>query len=122
MAPASMALTTSVLFAAGLYQFTPSKKACLRRCWYPRWVFASDDAGSGAMSGLREGLVQGWVCLGCCWALMLVMFAVGIMNIFWMALIGLFAIVEKTGNGRVIGRIAGTILLVWAATLLVIST
>ena len=55
------------------------------------------------------------------WALMLVMFAVGIMNLFWMALIGLFAIVEKTGNGSAVGRLAGAILLVWAAALLVIS-
>lgn len=117
MAPASMALTTSVLFAAGLYQFTPSKKACLRRCWYPRWVFASDDARPGAMSGLREGLVQGWVCLGCCWAVMTVMFAVGLMNIVWIALLGALMAIEKTFPSRILPPAIGAVLLVWAGIL-----
>jgi predicted metal-binding membrane protein len=52
---------------------------------------------------------------------MLVMFAVGVTNIFWMALIGLFALVEKQVEGRWTSRVAGTILLVWAAMLLVVS-
>ncbi|TIW31453.1 MAG: DUF2182 domain-containing protein, partial [Mesorhizobium sp.] len=59
--------------------------------------------------------------LGCCWALMLVMFAVGVMNLFWMALIGLFTLIEKPTAGRLPTRIAGAILLVWAAALLVVS-
>lgn len=117
MAPASMALTTSVLFAAGLYQFTPSKNACLRRCWYPRWVFATGDASSGALSGLREGLVQGWVCLGCCWAVMTVMFAVGLMNIVWIALLGALMAVEKTFPSRFLPPAIGGVLLVWAGVL-----
>ncbi|TIR47139.1 MAG: DUF2182 domain-containing protein, partial [Mesorhizobium sp.] len=60
-------------------------------------------------------------CLGCCWALMLVMFAVGAMNIFWMALISLFALIEKQTAGRVAGQVSGAILLVWAAALLLVS-
>jgi predicted metal-binding membrane protein len=111
----------AALALAGGWQFSTLKDACLTKCRAPfstlfgRW-------SNRAVGVFRLGMEQGLWCLGCCWALMLVMFAVGIMNIFWMALIGLFAMVEKTGNGRVIGRIAGTILLVWAATLLVIST
>lgn len=113
-------VAAAALALAGAWQFSSLKEACLTKCRAPfstlfgRW---SNRAGGVYRLGMEQGL---W-CLGCCWALMLVMFAVGVMNIFWMALIGLFAIVEKTGNGRVIGRIAGTILLVWAATLLVIS-
>jgi predicted metal-binding membrane protein len=64
---------------------------------------------------------QGVWCLGCCWALMLVMFAVGVMSVFWMALIGLFTLIEKQTAGRLPTRIAGAILLVWATALLVVS-
>ncbi|TYC65747.1 DUF2182 domain-containing protein [Stappia sp. BW2] len=117
MAPASMALTASVLLAAGLYQFTPAKKACLSRCWYPRWVFVTDEASAGVLSGLREGLVQGWVCLGCCWAVMTVMFAVGLMNIVWIALLGALMAVEKTFPSKILPPAIGTVLLVWAGIL-----
>lgn len=117
MAPASMALTTSVLFAAGLYQFTPSKWSCLQRCWHPRWVFAANEGVPGFLSGYREGLVQGWVCLGCCWAVMTVMFAVGLMNIIWIALLGAVMAVEKTFPGRVLPYAIGVLLLAWAGFL-----
>lgn len=117
MAPASLALTTSVLFAAGLYQFTPSKQACLARCWYPRWAFAGGDAGRGLVTGFREGLVQGWACLGCCWAVMTVMFAVGLMNVLWIALLGGLMAIEKTFPNRYLPYAIGTGLLAWAAFL-----
>ncbi len=116
MAPASLALTTSVLFAAGLYQFTPAKRACLERCWYPRWVSSGED-NTGWSAGLREGLVQGRVCLGCCWAVMTVMFAVGLMNIIWIALLGGLMAVEKTFPSRVFPNAIGVVLLLWSATL-----
>ena len=70
---------------------------------------------------LRLGAEQGVWCLGCCWALMLVMFAVGTMNIFWMALVGLFTVVEKQTSGSLATRLAGAILLVWATALLLVS-
>ncbi len=109
-----------VLAIAGLWQFTPMKDACLRKCRAPfatlfgRWT----DRPAGV---LRLGAEQGLWCLGCCWALMLVMFVVGLMNIFWMALAGVFAIVEKQGRGKTASRVAGAILLVWATALLVVS-
>ena len=113
-------LGAGALAVAGAWQFSKLKDACLTKCRAPfstlfgRW--------SNRPFGIfKLGMEQGVWCLGCCWALMLVMFAVGIMNLFWMALIGLFAIVEKTGNGSAVGRLAGAILLVWAAALLVIS-
>jgi len=110
----------AALGIAGLYQFSGLKQACLRKCRNPfstlfaRW---SDRPARIFRLGLEQG---GW-CLGCCWALMLVMFAVGIANIFWMALIGLFSVVEKQVQGRWTSRLAGAILLVWAAALLVVS-
>lgn len=113
-------LAAASLTVAGLWQFSSIKEACLTKCRAPfatlfgRWT----DRPAGIF---RLGVEQGLWCLGCCWALMLVMFAVGIMNLFWMALIGLFAVVEKTGKGRAFSRVAGAILLVWAAALLVVS-
>ena len=117
MAPASLALTTSVLFAAGLYQFMPAKAACLHRCWYPRWNFAGGPTGHGLVSGYREGLYQGLICLGCCWAIMTVMFAVGLMNIIWIALLGGLMALEKTFASHVFPKLIGAILIGWAALL-----
>ncbi|MES0882069.1 DUF2182 domain-containing protein [Roseibium sp. SCP14] len=117
MAPVSLALTTSVLFAAGLYQFTPAKRACLQRCWYPRWSFSVDTGSNRMTNGLREGLVQGWACLGCCWAVMTVMFAVGLMNIVWIALLGAVMALEKTFPSRIFPVAIGVFLISWAAFL-----
>ncbi|MER9297375.1 DUF2182 domain-containing protein [Mesorhizobium sp. M0621] len=108
------------LLIAGLYQFSGLKEACLTKCKNPFSIlFANWSARS--VSIFRLGVAQGIWCLGCCWALMLVMFAVGVMNIFWMALIGLFTLIEKQTASRVPTRLAGAILLVWAAALLVVS-
>ncbi|BCG94607.1 DUF2182 domain-containing protein [Mesorhizobium sp. 131-2-1] len=108
------------LLIAGLYQFSGLKEACLTKCRNPFAIlFANWSAKAGRIFQL--GLEQGLWCLGCCWALMLVMFAVGAMNIFWMALIGLFTLIEKQTTGRMASRIAGAILLVWGAALLLVS-
>lgn len=117
MAPVSMALTTSVLLAAGLYQFTPAKRACLERCWYPRWSFARNRGDYGIQSAFREGGAQGWICLGCCWAVMTVMFAVGLMNILWIAVLGAVMAMEKTFPSRVLPIGIGIFLLVWGGAL-----
>ncbi len=84
----------ALLIVAGLYQWTPWKDACLTQCRTPmqfllaRWK----DGKSGA---LRMSFEHGLYCIGCCWALMLVLFAVGAMNMLWVAAIMLFVIVEK---------------------------
>ncbi|WP_352703942.1 DUF2182 domain-containing protein [Mesorhizobium sp. M0195] len=109
------------LSIAGLYQFSRLKEVCLDKCRNPFSIlFANWSARPIRI--LRLGMKQGLWCLGCCWALMLVMFAVGVMNVFWMALIGLFSLVEKQTAGNLPTRLAGAILLVWAAALLVVST
>lgn len=108
------------LAAAGAWQFSPLKEACLKKCRAPfAALFARWSTASGGV--FRLGAEQGVWCLGCCWALMLVMFVVGTMNVFWMALIGTFAVVEKREASRWPARIAGAILLVWALALLVVS-
>ncbi|MER9925801.1 DUF2182 domain-containing protein [Mesorhizobium sp. M0048] len=111
----------AALSIAGLYQFSWLKGVCLDKCRNPFSVlFANWSARPIRI--LRLGMKQGLWCLGCCWALMLVMFAVGVMNVFSMALIGLFSLVEKQTAGNLPTRLAGAILLVWAAALVVVST
>ncbi len=120
LAPMRGAAGAAALAIAGLYQFSGLKDACLTRCRDPfATLFARWSDRVAAI--LRLGLAQGVWCLGCCWALMLVMFAVGIMNPFWMALLAVFTLVEKQATGRKLQRISGAILLVWAGALLVVS-
>jgi predicted metal-binding membrane protein len=69
----------------------------------------------------KLGMEQGVWCLGCCWALMLIMLAVGSMNVIWMAALTLFAFLEKTGSGRVTSRIVGAIVGLWGVVLIVSS-
>jgi predicted metal-binding membrane protein len=114
------AIAGAVLILAGLYQFSGLKEACLKKCRNPfsilfaRWTTSRRGI-------FRLGAEQGLWCLGCCWALMLVMFAVGVMNVFWMALIAVFATVEKQSSSRLPSIASGAILLVWGAALLVMS-
>ncbi len=114
MAPASLAVTASVLIAAGIYQFTPAKRSCLNRCWYPHWAFAGK---SGNLGSIREGIVQGLACLGCCWAVMTVMFAVGIMNVVWIAILGAIMAAEKTFPSFWFPRVIGFFCLFWGGGL-----
>lgn len=108
------------LAIAGGYQFSGLKEACLEKCRNPFATLFSNWSSHGTAI-FRLGLRQGLWCLGCCWALMLVMFAVGLMNVFWMALMALFALAERQLPGRAVGRTAGAILLVWAGALLLVS-
>ncbi|MET0482517.1 MAG: DUF2182 domain-containing protein [Aestuariivirgaceae bacterium] len=87
--------TGVLLLVAGLWQFAPMKHACLTRCRAPMPFFLahwSERAGDVLRMGLRQGLD----CLGCCGALMMLMFAAGAMNLLWMAALGLVMILEKT--------------------------
>lgn len=84
-----------VLVIAGLYQFTGWKAACLKACRSPLSFLMTHDFGSGWIGAARTGLSHGLSCLGCCWALMAVLFAVGLMNLAWMALIAVIFLAEK---------------------------
>jgi len=112
MAASSPRIGGAILCAAGVYQLTPFKRACLMRCQSPlgflmtRWR----DGTSGA---LQMGMRHGAYCLGCCWALMCVLFVVGVMNLVWVATLALFVSFEKIGaSGAVVARVAGAAMIV----------
>ena len=91
---ASPLLAAAVFIGAGLYQFSRLKHACLTLCQRPfPFFFANWTAEPGGV--FRLGLSQGLYCLGCCWALMLVMLAAGAMNVIWMAALGVAMTIEK---------------------------
>lgn len=106
MASASGLFSGAVLLAAGIYQFTPLKHACLTQCQRP-FPFFFAHWETTAKGVFRLGLQQGLYCLGCCWAMMLVMFAVGVMNVVWMAAFGIVMTIEKIGSGRTFSHIVG---------------
>ena len=110
MAAASPRLGGAILIVAGAYQLTPAKGACLRHCQSPLGFLMSNwrDGASGA---LRMGLRHGSYCLGCCWALMCVLFAVGIMNLAWVGVLTAFILLEKVGrSGARVARIGGVLM------------
>jgi len=83
--------TGALLVAAGVYQVLPLKHACLRRCRNPLG-FLRDHAGE---SPLRVGIIHGAYCVGCCAGLMVVLLALGMMNVVWMALVAAAVLAEK---------------------------
>ena len=99
MAPVSGLFSGALFIAAGLYQFSALKHACLTQCQHPfQFFFANWQTTSRGVFGL--GVRQGLFCLGCCWAMMAVIFAVGVMNVIWMAAIGIVMTIEKIGTGK----------------------
>jgi predicted metal-binding membrane protein len=97
-----------VLLAAGIYQLTPLKTACLSQCQSPLFFihrhggFRADASGS-----FRLGLAHGAYCVGCCWAPMALLFVGGVINLLWIAAISGFVLIEKiVPGGRLISRIA----------------
>lgn len=111
MASASGLFSGSVFIAAGFYQFSPLKLACLARCQQP-FAFFFTRWETKARGVFRLGLEQGVLCLGCCWAMMLVMFAVGVMNVVWMAALGIVMTVEKILSGRRFSQAVGVVMIV----------
>lgn len=83
-----------VIVAAAAYQLTPLKDACLRRCRGPL-MFLLEAWRPGRTGALRTGIEHGGWCVGCCWALMAALFALGVMSVGWMALIAALIAIEK---------------------------
>jgi predicted metal-binding membrane protein len=103
----------AVLVAAGLFQFTPLKAACLAHCRTPLGFFLSSWR-DGPRGAFRMGLEHGRYCVGCCWALMIVAFALGVMNLAWMAVLTLGLSIEKIApRGPLVGRAFGALLTAW---------
>ncbi len=123
VSPVSMALANrdaaaALLIAAGLYQLTPLKHSCLRRCRSPA-LFLSRHYEPGPSGAFRLGLLHGTYCVGCCWLLMALLFVGGIMNLIWIAGLTLLVAAEKLVPGGLwLARIAGIGMLVWGAALL----
>jgi predicted metal-binding membrane protein len=121
MALASMTVAGGVLIAAGIYQWTPLKQACLRHCRSPlefllfHW---RDGAGGALASGMRHGVF----CLGCCWMLMALLFVGGIMNPAWIGGIALLVLIEKVLPwGGWMGRATGAVMVAWGAATLAMT-
>lgn len=85
-----------ILVGAGLYQLTPWKDACLSHCRSPLH-FIMMHWQEGRFGALRMGARHGWYCIGCCWALMAVLFVVGVMNLAWMGILALAIFLERVG-------------------------
>jgi predicted metal-binding membrane protein len=112
------AIAPAVLVLAGLFQFSSLKDACLRACRHPA-SFLHRHYRRGARGGFELGGRHGLFCVGCCWALMLVMFAAGAANLVWMAGLTALMVYEKTRpSGATTVPLTGAVLLAVGSTLL----
>jgi predicted metal-binding membrane protein len=118
MEPASPALGAALLAVAGLYQLTPLKHACLRACRSPLALLAGRPQ-PGSRGAFRLGITHGVYCLGCCWALMLLLFAGGVMNLAVIAALTGWVLVEKLlPFGERSARVSGVLLIATAGWML----
>jgi predicted metal-binding membrane protein len=119
MAAQSAALAGGIFLLAGLYQWTPLKNACLSHCQSPL-AFLTKEWREGAWGAFVMGLRHGLFCVGCCWALMALLFAAGVMNLLWVAAIAIFVLAEKLlPRGLLLGRASGALLVAWGVFLIV---
>jgi predicted metal-binding membrane protein len=103
----SAALNAALLAVAGVYQFSPLKNICLARCRTP-FGFLLGEWRPGARGGFVMGLRHGLFCLGCCWALMALLFVGGVMNLAWIAALSLAVAAEKMApRGALVARALG---------------
>jgi predicted metal-binding membrane protein len=118
MAASSAQLGGAILVGAGAYQLTPLKGSCLVRCQSPLG-FLMSNWRDGAGGAFRMGLGHGIHCVGCCWAMMLVLLVVGVMNLVWVGVLTGFILLEKLGSkGFGLARVGGVTLIVWGVVLL----
>ncbi len=115
-------LVGGILFlAAGLYQLTPLKQACLNHCRSPL-AFVVNHWRDGPRGALGMGLAHGLYCLGCCWVLMALLFVGGVMNLVWVAALAIVVLAEKLFvGGPWIARLGGGVLAVYGVWLLVLG-
>lgn len=109
-ASASRWLAASVLVAAGAYQFTALKHRMLSRCRSPLG-FVLNEWRDGRVGGLVMGVHHGVLCLGCCWALMGLLFVLGVMNLWWIALLATAVLVEKFTRSDLLPKALGAVMI-----------
>jgi len=118
MASTSPVLSGGLLVVAGVFQWTPLKRACLKGCRSPL-SFLLSEWRDGTAGAFVMGLRHGSYCLGCCWILMALLFVAGVMNLFWVALIALFVMAEKIlVRGQLVGHVTGVALVTAGAALM----
>lgn len=114
----SLWLAAGLLLGAGLYQFFPAKQACLQRCRSPL-QFLLGYWRPGPAGAWRMGMAHGLYCLGCCWALMGLLFVGGLMNLLWVALLGAYVLLEKyLPGGQWLSKAGGVALILWGLLVL----
>lgn len=107
-----------ILIAAGAFQFTPIKAACLHKCRTPMG-FLLTDWRPGRVGAFQMGLRHGKYCLGCCWALMIVLFVGGVMSLTTIAALASIVLLEKlTPRGEALSKLAGMLLIAWGLLLI----
>lgn len=113
--------SSAILLLAGVYQFTPLKHRCLEKCRSPlSFVIEHWQGRHDRWQALRLGIDHGLFCVGCCWALMLLMFVVGMTNLAWMLALAIVMAIEKnTRWGHRLSAPLGIVLLAWGAATLV---
>lgn len=106
-------LGAGLLLAAGAWQFTPIKRACLRHCRTPLG-FLTGHWRAGHLGALHMGLHHGAYCLGCCWFLMALLFFGGVMNLYWITALAVYVLAEKTiPADHWVARATGAMLIAW---------
>jgi len=123
MVSTSAWLSGGLLIVAGIYQWLPIKDVCLEKCRAPLQFFLMRWQ-PGAAGALRMGAEHGAFCVGCCWALMGLLFVAGVMNLLWVALIAGFVLAEKllpadAWVGRWFGRAAGAAMILAGGALMI---
>ena len=107
MASTSPLLGAGLLLAAGIYQLTPFKNACLRHCRSPVHSLMQHWR-RGTSGAFMMGFHHGVYCIGCCWLLMALLFVFGVMNLVWIAVLSVFVLLEKVvPRGELVARVAG---------------
>jgi predicted metal-binding membrane protein len=118
MVSTSPMLGGALLITAGIFQWTPLKNACLTHCRSPLG-FLMTDWREGRWGAFQMGLKHGVYCAGCCWMLMALLFVAGVMNVWWIAILTVFVLVEKiVPKGLWAGKFVGVLLAAWGIWLL----
>jgi predicted metal-binding membrane protein len=119
MVSTSPYLGGGLLVAAGIFQWTPLKRACLTQCRSPLG-FIMTEWREGRLGALVMGLRHGVYCVGCCWVLMALLFVAGVMNLVWVGIIAAFVLIEKVVPvGERVGQVAGVILVLAGVALMI---